>query len=342
MRSVLRPSIILSVLILTSASLYKIGLLNEAPSDFPPIYSADQPPSAARAQLEDLKESFPGSIVFDSNRSGSFGIYRMEVDGTDVTEVIDSPQTHEMYPEISPKHNQIAYSDVHDLSRFSNADLWSYDLITGKNTLLAKNAKFPSFAKSGDEIYFVRKERKIFKINLQTGQEKKVFPLRKEDFGPALIVVPRVAPDGKKLVFASSHPSSWHVWLLDLETRELKILGRGCQPDFSPDGKSIIWVAGKKMKERTGIVSYDLQTQQLTILHDAAAPRGHEYFPNIDLHGHYLLFSAASPKFHDHNHSDYQIFIKDLKKSEPYRITFDGYNNRWPRVLLDTLPTSAS
>jgi hypothetical protein len=47
------------------------------------------------------------------------------------------------------------------------------------------------------------------------------------------------------------------------------------------------------------------------------------------------LWGACRPGEHGHFDSNYQIFIRDLNGGVPVRITFDEFNNRWPKQIID-------
>ncbi|PID74179.1 MAG: hypothetical protein CSB32_02110, partial [Desulfobacterales bacterium] len=49
--------------------------------------SADRPGPAEIEARKALRAEFPGHILFDSNRSGTFGIYTMRADGSEVTRI---------------------------------------------------------------------------------------------------------------------------------------------------------------------------------------------------------------------------------------------------------------
>ena len=63
---------------------------------------AQEPTPAEREARAAFGQSFPATIVCDSNRGGTFGIYRMDIETWDLRSVIDGPD-HEMVPRPSPK-----------------------------------------------------------------------------------------------------------------------------------------------------------------------------------------------------------------------------------------------
>jgi Tol biopolymer transport system component len=112
------------------------------------------------------------------------------------------------------------------------------------------------------------------------------------------------------------------------------MVGPGCEPGWMPDGR-VVWVSEDGGRERTGIFVSDANTGKIETLQDDDAPRGHEYFPTVTAEGRRLFWSACRPGQHAHTDfgSNYQIFSRRLPDGKPVRITFDGFNNRWPKLL---------
>ncbi|MCR4391570.1 MAG: hypothetical protein NUV94_02035 [Candidatus Acetothermia bacterium] len=67
-------------------------------------------------------------------------------------------------------------------------------------------------------------------------------------FLPALIARPAVSPDGRRIAFVSNRDGPWDLYLLDLETRQVKRLTETDPewledtPEFSPDGRFLMFV----------------------------------------------------------------------------------------------------
>jgi len=271
-------------------------------------------------------------LLFDSTRSGSFGIYTSNFDGSDVRALIDE-ERHEICPDPSPDGRLVVFAVPHVLKREGPGDVWLAKSDGTQVELLVKDASFPTFSGDGKSIYFQRGVHEVRQLELASKHEKRIFPFKAKDIGKFQIVVPRVSPDGKKLAFASDKPRRWASWVADLETHELSQVGWGCQPSWYSDSKRIAWISSRKALERTAIHHADLDTNERAILHDLDAPLGHEYFPTLAFNDTLLFYAAASPGRHDHLDADYQIFIKDLKSGKLSQITNDAFNNRWPKHL---------
>jgi len=117
----------------------------------------------------------------------------------------------------------------------------------------------------------------------------------------------------------------------------------GCQPYFTHDGRFGFWMAGAGGPIRRLDLASD---QQATILakSDPRLPgdRGYLYFPMISSDSR-LLAWAASDGAHDHETSDYDVFVAEIDPDTldllgpPLRVTRDPAVDRFPDVFLAEL-----
>jgi uncharacterized protein (TIRG00374 family) len=291
----------------------------------------DVPSEKELAQRTEIARLFPGRIIFDSNRSGTFGIYTMKPDGTDIKVLNDSP-AHEMYPDVSPDGQYIVFARARTLSRLSISDIILCWKDGSHEQLLVQNGTFPTFSSDGNTVYFERERKKIMAVKLNDRHEYELFPCDNQEFINYQIVKPRISPDEQYAVFISDKKGRWNCWIANLKTRESFLVGPGCEGTWFNDSRRIAWISTRNVKERTGIYMFDITTKTISLLHDDDAPRGHEYFPTI-VNDRFLLWSACQPDEHSHTSANYQIFIKDLNSGLYSRLTFDIWNNRWAKWL---------
>ncbi len=298
---------------------------------------ADRPTDRELNAGNELSKRFKGKILFDSNRSGTFGIYVINVDGTGLRPVIDEPGWHEMYPDPSPDGTHIVFSRAGTTSRMAQSEVWIVQA-NGKNPRkLVNDGVYPTFGGDGKVIYFERERKKVMAIDFDGKNEREIFPNQNKKFKRFKIVKPRVSADGTMVTFTSNRPKAWTAWYAIINTGNAFRIGNGCEPVPFINSKRIAWINNKfkGVKERSGIFVYNLSNRSSKTIQDSDAPRGHEYFPTLVADDRYLLYGASRVDEHAHDSANYQIFIKDLILDQVVRITFDAYTNRWPKLLTN-------
>lgn len=322
-------------LLLTSSSIYLLSLFlwsfaasADKPSGFRTIEIAPEVVAARKEMFSALKNG----VLFDSNRSGSFGIYELSVTDGRVVTVIDSPR-EEMYPDVSPDGKLIVYAKSRSTSRLSPSEIWLYNRKEDSHSLIARNGTFPTFSGDGSKIFFERNRRKVMEYALQEKEIREIFPADLREFSRLQIVKPRVSPDGKYLAFTSDKPHAWHAWIVALDTLESTLIGKMCEPAWFPDSKKLAVIDKTKARAGSGIFLYDLKTREREPLLDGDDPYGHEYFPTVSADGRFLLFSASHANEHSHITAPYEIFVLDLKTNQKVQFTSDTATDRWPKLL---------
>jgi hypothetical protein len=68
---------------------------------------------------------------------------------------------------------------------------------------------------------------------------------------------------------------------------------------------------------------------------DIPGRRSHEYFPQLDRSGKWLVW-AATQRGHDHDIADYEIYIWEVgaPPDQATRLTFHSANDRWPDIFI--------
>lgn len=295
--------------------------------------SADLATSTELAAQQKLATYFPGLILFDSNRSGSFGIYTMKADGSELNAVIDT-ELQEMYPDPSPDGRSITYTSAMSTNRLAPGEIWISGRDGSNKRMLAEDGKFSTYSSDGKSIYFEKSSKKIVQIDLSSGKETVLFPLKGSPFKGYRIFKPRISSDGKFAAFTSDRPSAWHAYTVELATGETVRIGAGCEPGwFGESSDRLFWIHKSGSPGGSGIYDFSINQSKATVLHDLDHPRGHEYFPSLASKNRFLLYSSCRKGEHSHEDSNYQIFVKDLENEELTRVNFDQLNNRWPKLL---------
>ena len=137
------------------------------------------PPTDNGQKTENPKISFEGRIVFQSNMDGDNEIFLLTEDG--LTRLTDNDWQDE-YPVWSPDGARIAFTanpgGNYDI-QIMNADGSGIEAVTSSNL----DEKEPAWYPDGNQIAYsrekkglLRKNIAVFKVNLQTGASRAVFP----------------------------------------------------------------------------------------------------------------------------------------------------------------------
>ena len=275
----------------------------------------------------------PGyDIVFDSNRSGTFGIYRMNLDGSDLETVVDT-ETHEIYPNPSPDGHWIAYARAKSVERDAEADIYRCRVDGSDHQLIVRDGTFPEFSSDGEWIYFERSRKFLVKIPVGGGESVTLVPRKDSILRGSSLIKPTVSPDGRFAAIISNYPGTWFVGIVEIATGDIRKVGHGCEPNWFDEGKTLAWVSSKSVKERTGIKTFNIADGTVEVVQDDDAPFGHEYFPWMEEDGKFLLWAACPPRQHEHADSNYQIFVREMPSGAPVRLSHDKFTNRWPKGL---------
>lgn len=323
--------LLLFLALVGAVAVVKLGFLSrffEKP--LPPGNEA--PTEEELADLKRLARDFPGRIIFDSNRSGSFGIYSMAADGSDVQEVFNSG-SEEIYPDVSPDGNLIAFARAKSTDRTADSEIWVVEPDGSNPRRIAGDGTFPTFSSNGRTVFFERGRKLAMAVEIDGSGEREIFPRGSEEFGGHDVIKPRVSPDGTKIAFISDKKGRWNTWIADLNTLKLQHLDEGCEPAWFPNNAELAWIKTTGTNERSGMYRYSIENSAATVLADYGPPRGHEYFPTVAADGKYLLFSSCREGEHSHITANYQIFVKDIAADKRVRVTFDNFTNRWPKLL---------
>jgi uncharacterized membrane protein YbhN (UPF0104 family) len=255
-------------------------------------------------------------VVFDSRRGGDFGVYKLTESG--VSKVVDKPNRHEMFPDVFG--DRVVYASAKGAGRFAESEIREINLITLEDKLVAPNGTFPSFLDDGS-IIFERNRKEV--VN---GKGEVIFPTKEfSDWNQYQVVKPRMK--GSKITFTSDRGGRWHVWVVDLETRESKKVSDGCQAEFISE-RELLFINNKRAKAGSGIFKANLDNNEISVFHDLDGEFGHEYFPSPLRDG--VIFGATNEKDHSHEEGNYQLFfISHDGKRE--RITEDNVGSRWAR-----------
>lgn len=308
----------------------RLGFLLLAASGWPGCGQANDPaPGASTSWPSGL-----GDLVFDSNRSGTFGIYCLASPHGSIHPLVDGP-AHEMFPAPSPDGRWIAYARSDSSEPHRSSAIWICRRDGSEARLLAAPGTFPTFSADGTTVYFEQARSRLMAVPVAGGEPALVFPREGQGLPGTEQVKPVVSPDGTYAAFIVNAPRTWHVWIAEVNGAGSWRIAQGCEPAWAPDGKTLYYIGAPRYRERTAICRVHIDGGKREVVQDEDAPWGHEYFPSPSPDGRWLAWGACPPGQHDHEHANYQLFVRDVTGGPPRRLTHDRFTNRWPRFLPD-------
>jgi Tol biopolymer transport system component len=182
-------------------------------------------------------------ITFCSNRSGTFQIWAMNADGSNVHMVTNGNRF--IFPDYSPDAARIVFSgtasatDVDQNVYVINADGTGLQQLTTDG-----NNQFATFSPDGRRIAFTSDRtgvEQVWVMNADGSQQTQV-----SHSGVREDQVPDWSPDGRKLAFAQGDVGSGRIWVMNADGSNPVQLTSGPGDDFgtawSPDGQEIAFV----------------------------------------------------------------------------------------------------
>lgn len=287
-----------------------------------------------RSVFATLSECSGHGVVFDSNSSGTFGIYSTCVDGGAVRVVVDTAEFHELFPDPSPDGRQLIYTRSKDSGRDASGEIWLRDLATGKERMLSSSGAFATFSADGRKVFFEREKKAFFEFDLERNSEQKIFPWGKSRFDGKIISQPRISSDGTWLYFTSEVPNRWNAWRANLQERRVEQIGHGCQPSPYGEGADGVWIKRRSTDDGSDVQRYRSDTRRSEKLHDAELLT-FAYYPQISAGAEYLLYSGCrcSKDQNSHETGNYEVLAVNLKHGGKKLLTNNGATNRWPKLL---------
>ncbi len=151
-------------------------------------------------------------IAFQSDRSGNWDIWIINVDGTGLTQLTHSPADDE-HPDWSPDGKKIAFSS----DRSGNSDIWVIGA-DGSNPVNLTHAprrdRYPMWSPDGKTIAFNTNrdgDQEIYLMNANGSNQRNITRSPNSTEGLA-----DWSPDGKRLVLYSNRSGNKEIYIVDL------------------------------------------------------------------------------------------------------------------------------
>ena len=233
-----------------------------------------QLPAVAQTSFREQLRALPFKIAYECYVNDNWEIFVMNADGSSATNLTQTPNVHEHYPQISPDGTKICFSVDEGEGREAIRSLYVMD-IDGKNRKkLVENAREPFWSPDGKVLGFLNQEYPKFNVMDFCTKGMSFYDLATGKIEPQVnstnlhhLYNPCWSPNGKWIT-ATVHAGMavGHAILL-IEARGDRIINLkipGCRPCFSPDGKQIAWGAGD---HEIAAAALDLDSDQPSISH---------------------------------------------------------------------------
>jgi Tol biopolymer transport system component len=211
-------------------------------------------------------------------------------------------------------------------SRFSPDGKWVYYTVTEgkKNSIRRINLKtgdtdgwsiegasYPGFSNENELVYSIynRKEGRsvIERMNLKTGAVTRHPVNDHPRFSSRSLSQPVTALNGKMIVVLVNR-WGWRLERAPGINGGVDLVGKGCRPSASPDGRKIAYVSNKG-RGGASIVMYDTITGDKRTIIDMPGKQIREYDPKFSNDGQWLLFAAGLNKGRTFDKkADYKIY----------------------------------
>ncbi|MDH3685431.1 MAG: LamG domain-containing protein [Myxococcales bacterium] len=329
-------------------------LLQAAPSAARPALSLAELPPPAKAEMPAawsahrtalLAELGDGFVVWESNRTGSWRLWTMRLDGTGLHQLIpDEAGEDHIAAHISPDGKRLAYLAVEaphtnfGANRGMSGELRVVSIARPGSgpQVVRPNARPYNQNRSvvwtaASELVYIAADGSSRRLDVESAEEVVLAEATVENFG--LLV-------NASLTHATSGDPTFSLYRSsDRAVANRKRL-RGCQPYFTHDGRFGFWVAGSggpfrrmELKGRRVDVMLDKRSEWL--------PKGHGYvyYPMVSRGGGALVFGASRNE-HGHFKADFDIFVAPLDRENlrvngtAVRLTYDPGQDRFPDVHL--------
>ena len=239
-------------------------------------------------------------IVFSSNRSGQWRIWRVNTDGTNLKQLSKAGKgDHDVDPVFSPDGKSILFTST----RGGKAGVWTMPAGGAKPKRICDGDQ-AEWSPCGKRIVLRRAERIVVR-ELESDKEITISPKDLLHCGG-----PSWSPDGKTVAIASRSGGNNAIYLLPAGGgKPTKVYDKkgACEPHWSPDGKMLV---------------YETETHICTIRPDGTKNRLVTWFGGVQRYGR---FSPDGKQI---------VFCQGASERGPWELYIIPVGGRTPRKLI--------
>lgn len=297
--------------------------------------AGEEPDAETQAGWKKIADQAQGFVVWESSRTGHWRIWRRNLDGTDLRQLIADEEGRDHFcPHISPDGTRIIFlsrpigsnESADGVLRIINADG------TGNRVLVSAARSYGGDRAAvwfdNQKFAFIDSEGFTQEFELESGQHRRLTA----EGGKNLLI------NATRTYATNGYPPTFSPFDLAQKRITPQAGLPGCEPYFTHNGRWGYWMGGAGGP----INRFELQSRQISPIinkDDERMPKGRRYlyFPMVSRDGRFFTF-AASPNQHDHDKSDYDVFVAKLDPKSleiidrPVRYSFDPATDRYPDV----------
>lgn len=251
-----------------------------------------------RAELGQLKDR----IVFEGYDENNWELFSIKPDGSDLKNLTNTPNEHEMYAQASPDGKKIAY--VRDVEQDGTTirSVYMMDADGSNKKKIADQARQPCWSPDSKQVAYLNMEFGKFNIADYASKGLFIYDVATGEIREAgnksvhHIYVPNWSPDGKWIVTTVHGGMGFKHGIIAIEIDGDKVIDlsiSGCRPCISDDGKRLTWSSND---HTIGIadLNFDGGSVKLSNAHDLVHDESlHLYHPDLSPDGQYVVFSMG-------------------------------------------------
>lgn len=260
-------------------------------------------------------------LVFERELNGNLDLYVIPAGGGRERRLTEDP-AEDGLARWTPDGERILFTS----KRTGNYQLWEVPASGGAARRVRRNAATEYQADpspDGRQLAFLSNldgPERLLVQDLETGAVRELVRHgRNTIFGN-----PDWSPDGRYITYSSNFRIGHQIYLVEVATgkeRRLSGLTRGgCEPQFSPDGKKLVYVSRGHLRPTSRLVEHDLVTDEERV---AVSWPALSYDPTYSPDGSELAFASDIT-------GEYAIYRQRLSDGKSWRVTFGPGPARYP------------
>ena len=209
---------------------------------------------SAQAPFRERLKTLPFKIAYETYINNNWEIFDMNPDGSEPVNLTNTPNEHELYPQISPDGTKICFVVDKGEGRDAVRSIYYMDFATKQRKKVADSGREPFWGPDSKTIAFLSQEYPKFNVidyytkginfyDLATGKTE----AHPNSENIHHLYNPGFSPDGRWIVATVHAGMGLSHGILLIEAHGDKIINLkipGCRPCFSPDGKQLAWGPG--------------------------------------------------------------------------------------------------